>query len=75
MNSRQCKSLLAAWMVGEGIITLLFPSRFYGLWSSGPGWRLGCVEALSERPGLVRAIGLVEFLIGCWLTKEHVAER
>ncbi len=72
MNQNQCKSLLAAWMIGEGIITLLFPARYYRLWSAGPGWKLDFVKELSKQPNIVRGIGLTELLIGLWLAKNQV---
>ena len=74
MKAYHWKELLAVWLVGEGIVCLLMPSRYYHLWSKGPCWNLRCLEEMSKRPTLIRLIGITELVIGLWMATQQTED-
>ena len=74
MNARQWKELLALGMIGDGIVSLLFPADHYKLWSAGPDWNYGLLREFIKRPHLIRAIGALELLAGLWLARKQIQE-
>ena len=60
--ARLSGNMLAAFLVGEGLMVILAPERQTRLWS--PSWSPGVwrtpLRALHQRPSLARALALAE---------------
>ncbi len=75
MSARHWKELLALGMIGDGVVSLLFPTGHYKLWSAGPAWKCEWLDEFIKRPHLIRAIGALELLAGLWLAQEQIQEQ
>lgn len=58
---------LAIMLIGDSVLSMVEPKRHVQSWNRGPKvWR-DAMEALSERPGLMRAAGALGLALGLWL--------
>lgn len=72
LAARRSLEVLAIFMVGDGLITLLHPRRQARLWRAGPpGWR-DLFDWLEERPGLTAGLAAAEAALGLWLARRQL---
>lgn len=66
------KDTAAIGLIGDGVLTLLRPSRHVWLWSFGPPAYRDAMKAFAERPGMTQLVAAAEIGIGLLLA--HRAE-
>ena len=72
LAARRSVEVLAIFMVGDGLITLLQPQRQARLWLAGPpGWR-DLFAWLERRPALTAGLGAVEAALGLWIASRQL---
>ena len=68
---RRMKEMMAAGMIGDGVMALADPHRHTRLWAEGPGpWRKA-MKPFVRRPGLTRTLGALEIGAGLWLASRQ----
>jgi hypothetical protein len=58
------KSVVAATVIGDGVIAAVTPKRHMARWEKGPRWWQRLARPLRERPGVTRVVGVVQTLLG-----------
>ena len=69
------KELVGIALIGDGVVALAAPRRHSLLWDFGPGWYRRALEALADRPYLVRTLAVAEALCGLWLALGQYPEE
>lgn len=64
--------LLGLMMIGEGVVGLLFPTRYSLFWKIGPRWMRQAVTALAENPNTTRLLCAGEIAAGVWLAAREL---
>lgn len=67
--------LLGMMMIGEGLIGLLFPTRYSLFCKIGPGWHRKIASAFAENPNATRLACAGEVIAGVWLAAHQLEER
>ncbi len=63
---KRWKHFAAMTLIGDGVMAVVHPAKDAHAWTSGPKpWRC-LMEGLQKRPGLTRAIGVVQIVGGVW---------
>ena len=74
-TGRRTLETVGLLMIGDGLLTALWPRRHMALWRDGPeGWRKA-VQALEDRPAMTAAIGAAEAALGLWLARSQFRRR
>jgi hypothetical protein len=64
--------LLGLMMIGEGVVGLLFPTRYLLFWKIGPRWMRQAVSVLAENPNGTRLLCAGEIAAGLWLAAHEL---
>lgn len=67
--------VLGLMMIGEGVVGLLFPTRYSLFWKVGPQWMRDAVSALAENPNATRLLCAGEVAAGMWLATRELDEQ
>lgn len=67
MWTKRIKELIAISVIGDGVLTLIAPSKHYLLWLVGPEGVRKVVGWFAENPAYTRLIGIAELGFGVWL--------
>lgn len=67
MRARRAKDLIAAWMVGNGILLLIAPRQRAMLWVLGPEWLRNLALWYAKHPVVMRLRGAAGVGIGLWV--------
>lgn len=66
MITKRWQHFCVMFLIGDGMMAAVRPSRAAKAWVAGPKiWR-DLMENLAERPELTRAIGIAEAAFGLW---------
>ena len=66
MMGQRWKHFCVMFLIGDGMMAAVHPSRAAKAWVAGPKpWR-DLMENLAEHPQLTRAIGFAEAAFGLW---------
>lgn len=65
--TRRATDLAALLLVGDGILSLISPQAHARIWHVGPAPVRGAMKGFEENPGLTRAVGAGELLLGLFL--------
>jgi len=55
---------IAIVTIGDGVVAALFPTAHAARWAIGPAPLRRAAEAFAERPGLMRATGVLQVAAG-----------
>jgi hypothetical protein len=64
--------VLGLMMIGEGVVGLLFPTRYSLFWKIGPRWMRQAVRVLAENPNTTRLLCAGEIAAGLWLAAHEL---
>ena len=67
MWDKRAKDLLAAFILGNGVLDLIAPHERYSMWQVGPEGMRKAALWLAEHPTATRLRGIVRVAIGLWL--------
>lgn len=71
MLARRAKEVAAMLIVGDGLLSLLFPRRHVLLWTFGPRAYREAMEKFVAHPNATRAVALAEIALGAWLGRQQ----
>ena len=74
MGAKRAKDLLAAFIVGNGVLDLIAPRRRALLWVFGPEPLRKPVVWLAEHPVARRVQGALRIGVGLWLAQRQYRE-
>ncbi|MBV9453408.1 MAG: hypothetical protein JOZ19_04710 [Rubrobacter sp.] len=74
MGAKRAKDLLAAFLVGHGVLDLIAPRQRAMLWVFGPEPLRKSVVWLAEHPAQRRAHAALRIGIGLWLAQRQYRE-
>lgn len=66
MMGKRWKHFCVMFLIGDGMMAAIRPSRSAKAWVAGPKTWRNLMEHLVEHPELTRAIGLAEAAVGIW---------
>lgn len=69
------KETFAMMLIGDGVLAAVEPERHVDLWLDGPRWWRALMIPFAKRPGMTRALGLLEVGAGLWLAANQKRER
>jgi hypothetical protein len=73
MIDARVKELLAMFMIGEGVLALLYPRRHALLWKVGPRSLRELTGEFARRPGLTRGLAAAEVGLGLWMASRQLS--
>ena len=72
MTARRLTEVLAMMMIGDAVVSLLFPRQHISLWNAGPPLWRAAMDELGRRPGLTRSLAVLELGSGLWLAAHQI---
>ena len=73
-GKQRAKDLLAAFIIGNGVLDLVAPRERYSMWQAGPEGMRKAALWLTEHPTAVRLRGIVRIGIGLRLAQKQYEE-
>ncbi len=71
MKSRNWMETLTMMMIGDAVLSILFPKKHLQLWRVGPFANSKTVDFFVEHPGLTQLISAIEIALALWLASRQ----
>ena len=75
LNMKQLLDVFGMMLIGDGLLTVLRPSRHCLLWDVGPEPCRKLAGELADHPPVARAAGALELLAGLWLASRQEGQN
>ncbi len=66
--------ILALFLIGEGVVGLLRPTRYARFWNVGPKFHREIVKFFAEHREATRVCAIAEVAFGLWLALHEIEE-
>jgi len=74
MRGKRAKDLLAAFIIGNGVLDLIASRQRYLLWQVGPEGLRKLALWFADHPTATRLRGIARIAIGLWLAQKQYQE-
>jgi hypothetical protein len=65
-DPKRTKHFAAMVLIGDGVMAVVHPTKDAKAWKKGPKVWQRLMHELAKRPGLTRAIGVMQIVGGVW---------
>ena len=69
--SRRLREAGGLFLIGDGVLGLLWPQRYTMLWHVGPQLGRAAIEELADHPKIARSVYAAEIALGLTLLASH----
>ena len=71
LMSRRLREAGGLFLIGDGVLGLLWPRRYTMLWHLGPQLGRAAIEELADHPKIARSVYATEIALGLALLAGH----